>query len=134
MRTRLLKALFAVCVLLFLTGGFLYMSRNQKPERVKKQYDTYMAQLDDLILVDVDGMLLITEEWVDDPEFNAIYEKSEKARNYLIKHAPHLLPSAETSEESYKESSEAFLKSLRKVDPEAAAELEAGLAQSQHRH
>ncbi len=121
MRTRIVKGVIAVCVLLFLTGGLFYMRSNQKHERVKKRYDTYMAQLDEFSF-DEDGYLLpITEDLLDNPEYDAILEKAEEAHRYLMKHAPHLLPEEESDDYSYFEE-------LRKSDPETAAKIESELA------
>lgn len=131
MRTRIVKGVIAVCVLLFLTGGLFYMRSNQKHERVKKRYDTYMAQLGELSF-DEDGYLLpITEDLLDNPEYDAIFEKAEEARRYLMKHAPHLLPVEESLDDSYYKD---YIASLRKTDPDLAAELEAGLAQDAREH
>lgn len=121
MRTRIVRGVIAVCVLLFLTGGLFYMRSNQKHERVKKRYDTYMAQLGELSF-DEDGYLLpITEDLLDNPEYDAIFEKAEEARRYLMKHAPHLLP----VEKSLDDLNMELVEATRKIDPEAADRLEA---------
>ena len=127
MRTRLFKGLIAVFVLSVLTGGFFYMRSNHKHEQVKARYDTYMAQLDDLS-VDEDGFLKPITDAGNDPEYDAIYEKKEKARNYLMKHAPHLLP--EDDKKSSDDLNNELVEAIRKRDPEAASRLESQFAEN----
>jgi len=121
MRTRLLKGFIAVFVLSLLTVGFFYMRNNHKHEQVKANYDTYIAQLDDLSF-DEDGLLKPVD--VVDPEYDALFEKKEKARNYLIKHAPHLLPEGNSADI---DANFSYFEELKKTDPEAAAKIEADL-------
>ncbi len=122
MRNRLVKGLIAVFVLLLLTGGVLYMRNNHKNEQVKARYDTYMAQLEDLSF-DENGLLKPVTDEVD-PEYNAIFEKKEKARNYLMKHAPHLLPEDNSADI---DANFSYFEELKKTDPDAAAKIEADL-------
>lgn len=126
MRTRLLKGLIAVLVLSLLTAGVFYMRKNHKHEQVKANYDTYMAQLDNLSFDD-QGLLKLVADGGDDPEYDAIFEKKEKARKYLTKHAPHLLAQEEESERPY--SRQVYIEYLREHDPAAAEKLEADLAE-----
>jgi len=129
MRTRLLKGIIALLVLSILTAGVFYMRKNHKHQQVKAHYDTYIAQLDDLSF-DENGLLKnVTDE---DPEYDAIFEKKEKARTYLIKHAPHLLVQEEESERTY--SRQAYIEYLREHDPAAAAKLEDNLAENQRKY
>ncbi|MDE0636506.1 MAG: hypothetical protein OXI43_11725 [Candidatus Poribacteria bacterium] len=129
MRTRIVKGVIAVCVLLFLTGGFFYMRSNQKHERVKKRYDTYMAQLEEMIASETsdEGVLLpLIEkddiEWdAEDEAQYAVWLKAEQAKEYLLKHAPHLLP----VEKSLDDLNMELVEATRKIDPEAAVRLEA---------
>ncbi|MDE0485004.1 MAG: hypothetical protein OXI67_20710 [Candidatus Poribacteria bacterium] len=128
MKNRFLKVVTALCVLFLIIGGILYIFRQHKHKQVKARYDTYMAQLDDLS-VGENGLLKPLTDEGNDPEYDAIYEKADKARNYLMKHAPHLLPKKDSSEDS-DESYKAFLSYLQKNKPDAAAKLEAELAQN----
>ena len=123
MRTRLFKGLIAVFVLSVLTGGFFYMRSNHKHEQVKARYDTYMAQLDDLS-IDEDGLLKPLTDDLNDPEYDALSEKAENARNYLMKHAPHLLSEDESADI---DANFSYFEELKKTDPEAAAKIEADL-------
>ena len=115
MRKQWFWTLTAICVVLILSGGAFLMLRNQKHQRVKQRYDTYMAQLDTMMLPK------ITDE---DTEYDVNSDKAEEAKNYLMKHAPHLLISEEPDDPS-----KVHLERLRKVDPDAAAKLEAQFAQ-----
>ena len=127
MRNRLVKGLIAVFVLLLLTGGVLYMRNNHKNEQVKARYDTYMAQLDDLSF-DENGLLKPITDVVD-TEYDAIFEKKEKARNYLMKHAPHLLPEEYSADKRSDESYKSFIADLQENDPKAYAKLKSRLAE-----
>lgn len=131
MKNRFLKVVTALCVLFLIIGGILYIFRQHKHKQVKADYETYMAQLDDLSFDD--GLLKPLADLHDDPEYDALSEKSDKARNYLIKHAPHLLPKKEFSESS-DESYKAFVSYLRKNKPDAAAKLEAELAENNRQY
>ena len=122
MKNRWMQLLMGGCIVLLLSGGVFYMLKQQKTKRVKDQYDVYMAQLD--AYVEKNGLPLLTE---DTTKYDVISDKVEEARNYLMKHSPHLLTPEEDSEELY--SREAYIAYLRKEDPEAAANLEAELAE-----
>jgi hypothetical protein len=85
-----------------------------------------MAQLDDL---SEDGLLkpVFDNESTYTPEFVAIYKKVDEARNYLMKHAPHLLPEHELSHTDDNDSS---VELLKKTFPEDAAEIDAIVAKA----
>ena len=122
--TKLFKVLIPVCVILLLIVGVFYIRGNSnKHEQVKYLYDTYMAQLDE-VSFDEDGLLKPVNESTYTPEFVAIYKKVDEARNYLIKHAPHLLPEYELSHTDDNDSS---FERLKKTNPEAAAKIESDL-------
>ena len=122
MKNRWVQAVTAICAFLLLSGGIVYMMKDQKHQRAKKRYDAYTAQLD--AYVEKHGLPLLSE---DSAAYDAIVENAEQARAYLLKHAPHLLPSEINVDTPY--SRAGYIAYLREVDPEAAAQLESRLAE-----
>lgn len=125
MKNRRVQFLIGICAILLLSGGVLYMRKDQQPQRVKKQYDAYMAQLD--AYAQTHGLSALSEASEGASEYDAILDKALAAEDYLRKHAPHLLKPAEDTDVSY--SREAYIAYLRKTNPAAAAKLEAELAE-----
>lgn len=124
MRSRWFGTLTAIGIVFILSGGTFLMLRHQKHQRVKQRYDTYMAQLDTMMLPEITS---------GETEYDKISDKAEAAKNYLMKHAPHLLTPDEIpdgTDDPYKD----FIADLRKNDPKAAAKLDAQLAQNQREY
>ena len=120
--TKFFKVLIPVCVILLLIVGVFYIRGNSnKHERFKYQYDTYRAQLDDLLEDELQKPVFDNESTYT-PEIVAIYEKVDEARNYLMKHAPHLLPEHELS---YTDDNDSSVELLKKTFPEDAAKIDA---------
>ena len=46
MKNRWVQVITGICVVLLLSGGIVYMMKDQKHQRAKKRYDAYTAQLD----------------------------------------------------------------------------------------
>ena len=140
MSKKFLMITISVFLAISVAGSVLYMAKGQprhnEAEKVKQQYDKYMTQWDKLEEINSEvspntPLKYISEEdfdkeWSKEDEARyQLFLKAEKAKAYLLEHAPHLLPTEKSSEEIEKESIEALLK----IDPEAAERLKARYAE-----
>ncbi len=131
MRKRWVWTLTAVCAVILLSAGAFYMLGNQKHQRVKQRYDAYMAEYDKLV-ANAGYLPRLEEDTEYSNALDNLFDKAAEAENYLQKHAPHLLRKDETSSQNdyitkLRESD--YLKKLRETDPEAAAKLDAEIAE-----
>jgi hypothetical protein len=130
MRKAVLYPTFATLLILITAGTIMFFRKDKTAEQVRKSYDKYMAQLAE-VTVDNVSLEIITEG--SDLESNAkeyaFFEKAEQARNYLLKHAPELLP----VEKSVSEMDNEYIERLRKLNPEAAEREKARRAENRRK-
>ena len=131
MRKRWVWTLTAVCAVILLSVGAFYMLGNQKHQRVKQRYDAYMAEYDQLV-AEAGYLPRLDEDTEYSNALDNLFDKAAEAEDYLQEHAPHLLRKDETSSQNdyitaLLESD--YLTKLRETDPEAAAKLDAEIAE-----
>ncbi len=135
MRKRWIWTLTAVCAVILLSAGAFYMLEHSKHQRVKQRYDVYMAQYDKLVS-DAGYLPRVDEDTEYSNALDNLLDQAEESKNYLKKHAPHLLtqekPDSRIS--TIRDNFKVAVEGVRKVDPDLAAKLEAEFAQIQQEY
>lgn len=99
MKSRWVQAITAICTILLLSGGIVYVviKKYQKHQRMKKIYDAYTKQRD--AYLGKHGLPILSEV--------------KEAHEYLLKHAPNLLSSEQDFSEEILESYNSHIEQLR---------------------